>query len=172
MQRYYFQHNGLKLSYLDSGGDGQPLIALHAHWMEGSTFSSIVSGLAPKWRIIALDQRGHGYSEHASTYTRNDYVGDLYALFEHLELNEPVVLLGNSLGGVNAYQFAAAYPHLVRALIIEDIGVEIAVDINFSLAWSGTFKTREELAELVGPRFLPLPTRLLPSNSGGVETGL
>ncbi|MFB5682344.1 alpha/beta fold hydrolase [Paenibacillus terreus] len=40
----------------------------------------------------------------------------------------PVVILGHSLGGVNAYQFAAKYPAFVRALIIEDIGAEIKDD--------------------------------------------
>lgn len=158
MKRHVFQHNGLTFSYLDSGGDGQILIALHAHWMEGSTFVPLAAALAPEWRVIALDQRGHGYSNHAATYTRDDYLDDLLALFVHLHLKKPVVLLGNSLGGINAYHFAARYPHLVRAIIIEDIGVEIAADsadMNFVLAWDGIFKTREELEQRVGARFQP-----------------
>jgi esterase len=154
MQRYVFQHNGLTLSYLDSGGNGQVLIALHAHWMEGITFAPLAATLASQWRVVALDQRGHGYSDHAATYTRDDYIGDLVALFAHLGLKEPVVMLGNSLGGVNTYQLAARYPNLVRAMIIEDIGVEISVDVSFSLAWGGTFKTREDLAQAVGTRLL------------------
>lgn len=130
------------------------LIALHAHWMEGTTFTPLAAALEPGWRVIALDQRGHGRSDHAPTYTREDYLGDLEALFRHLGL-EKAVLLGNSLGGVNAYEFAARHPHRVRALIIEDIGVEIHDDLSFVLAWQGTFKTREELEQRVGPRFVP-----------------
>ena len=145
MQRHFFQNNGLRLSYLDSGGDGQLLIALHAHWMEATTYTPLAAALAPQWRIVALDQRGHGYSDHASTYTREDYLSDLSALFKHLKLNGPAVMLGNSLGGINAYQFAARHPELVRAMIIEDIGVEISVDINFTLAWAGTFRPRMTL---------------------------
>ncbi len=68
---------------------------------------------------------------------------------------EEAVLLGNSLGGVNAYQFAARHHDRVRGLVIEDIGAEVWDDTSFALAWSGTFATREELAERVGPRFLP-----------------
>lgn len=154
MQRQFFQHNELNLSYLDSGGDAPLIIALHAHWMEASTFASLESALTPQWRIVALDQRGHGYSDHASTYTRDDYLGDLSALLEHLNVKAPVVLLGNSLGGINSYHFAARHPTMVRAMIIEDIGVDISVDVSFSLAWSGTFKTYEDLANCVGPRFL------------------
>jgi esterase len=153
MQRHNFQHNGLNFSYLDSGF-GETLIALHSHWMEGQTFASLAAALAPGWRVIALDQRGHGYSDHASTYTREDYLGDLDALFAHLRISR-AVLLGNSLGGVNAYQFAARHPDYVRALIVEDIGAVIGDDTSFALSWSGVFATRQELEERIGPRFFP-----------------
>lgn len=155
MQRYLFNHNGLTFSYLDAGGNGKPLIALHAHWMEGITFRFLAAALAPRWRVIALDQRGHGDSDHAKSYSRADYVGDLKAFFDHLQITAPLVLLGNSLGGINAYQFAARYPHRVRAMIIEDIGVEYTGDMDFCLAWTGIFKTREDLIANIEPHFLP-----------------
>src|SRR6185312_5242105 len=72
-----------------------------------------------------------------------------------LGLSSPAVLLGNSLGGINAVQFAACHPELVDALIIEDIALECGTDIGFVRAWSGIFPTREALAERVGPRFQP-----------------
>lgn len=97
MERHLFSHNKLTFSYLDSGGSGPVLIALHSHWMEAATFEPLATSLASEWRVIALDQRGHGHSDHAATYTRNDYLGDLKALFTHLKLQEPAVLLGNSL---------------------------------------------------------------------------
>ena len=56
MQRHTFQNNGLALSYLDSTGDKPILIALHAHWMEGSGFIPLAYELASDWRVIALDQ--------------------------------------------------------------------------------------------------------------------
>lgn len=155
MKKNTFQHNQLTFCYLDSGGDGPVIIALHAHWMEGITFAPLASALAPQWRVIALDQRGHGDSDHAATYARDDYLSDLRAFLAHLNLKKPTVLLGNSLGGVNAYHFAARYPDLVRALIIEDIGAEISVNVSFSLNWSGTFNTREDLVQCVGLRLLP-----------------
>lgn len=150
MQRHNLHHNGLELSYLDSGNEGPVLIALHAHIMESATFIPLPGMLPPGWRVIALDQRGHGHSDHAPSYTRNDYIHDLEGLFDHLNLTE-AVLLGNSLGGVNAYQFAARHPDKVRALIIEDIGTEIADNLDFALAWEGHFPTREALAEAIGP---------------------
>jgi esterase len=66
-----------------------------------------------------------------------------------------VVLLGNSLGGVNAYQFAARRPQRIRGLIVEDIGAEVWDDISFALAWEAQFASREGLEERVGLRLLP-----------------
>ena len=154
MDRREFHHDGSTFSYLDAGGDGGVLIALHAHFMEAATFAPLAAELAPEWRVVALDQRGHGDSDHAPTYARDDYLGDLEAFVDHLGLTD-VVLLGNSLGGVNAYQFAARHPERVRGLIVEDIGAEVRDDLSFVLAWEGRFATREALVERVGPRFLP-----------------
>jgi esterase len=154
MERHHFKSGSLTLSYLDAGGDGAPLIALHAHWMEAQTFIPLAESVKPEWRVIALDQRGHGYSDHARSYTRDDYLQDLAALYDHLGIAR-AVLLGNSLGGVNAYQFAARYPDRVRALVIEDIGVVLVDEISFVLNWTGTFETREQLEAIVGPRFVP-----------------
>jgi pimeloyl-ACP methyl ester carboxylesterase len=63
MQRRNFQRDGVMLSHLGAGGSGSALVALHAHWMEGLTFPPLGLALAPEWRVIALDQRGH--SDHA-----------------------------------------------------------------------------------------------------------
>ena len=154
MDRHDFQHDGLTLSYLDFGGQGQVLIALHAHLMEALTFAPLATALSPHWRMIALDQRGHGHSNHAPTYRRSDYLGDIAALFAHLGL-QAAVLLGNSLGGANAYQFAAHHPERVRALVVEDIGAVINDDTSFVLPWAGTFATRSALVERIGARFAP-----------------
>ena len=154
MQRHQFQNDGVALSYLDAGGDGPVLIALHSHWMEGLTFAPLAAALAPRWRVVALDQRGHGHSSHTQVHTREAYLGDIAALYAHLSLDK-AVLLGNSLGGVNAYQFAARHEQRVRALVIEDMDVVVDDDISSSLAWAGEFPTQEALAARIGPRLSP-----------------
>ena len=159
LQRHTFNHDSLKLSYLDTGSspatmNRPPLLCLHAHLMEDATYAGLADALAPEYRVIALDQRGHGDSSHAATYTREDYLGDIEALLALLGLPE-AVLLGNSLGGVNAYQFAARHPDRVGALIIEDIGTMVSDDISFVLPWQGMFSTREELEARIGERFVP-----------------
>jgi len=154
MQRESFRHAGLRFSYLDSGGSGPTVIALHAHWMEAAGFTELAEALAPELRVVALDQRGHGGSDHANSYTREDYLGDLEALLDHLG-TRPVILLGNSLGAVNAYQFASRHPSTVQALVIEDTGVQIHEEPTFILQWAGVFARRQDLVDRIGPRLAP-----------------
>ncbi len=167
MTRSHFKHGDLSLSYLDTGGKGLPLIiALHALWMEAASYIRFADALSPEWRVVALDQRGHGHSDHVAGYSREDYVGDILALFEHLGVDK-AVLLGNSLGGVNAYQFAAWNPERVTALIIEDIGPSPNADASFVMAWEGTFPSREALNIHVGQRFAPYLQNSIRSTSNG-----
>jgi pimeloyl-ACP methyl ester carboxylesterase len=147
--------DGRRLSYLDFGGDGRPLLALHGHLDQGATFTSLARELAPEWRVIAPDQRGHGDSGRAPEYTREGYVADAVALLEHLGAG-PAVVLGHSLGGLNAYQLAARHPELVSAIVVEDAGTEMGVEggENPFLFLSGCpyeAATREELIAGLGP---------------------
>ena len=80
----------------------------------------------PAWRVVAPDQRGHGRSDPAPDYDRAGYVADAAHVIEALGL-APAVVLGHSLGGVNAYQLAARRPELVRAVIVEDAPAELPV---------------------------------------------
>jgi pimeloyl-ACP methyl ester carboxylesterase len=152
MERKSFQHQGLNFSYLDAGGDGELIVALHALWMEAGTWEAFAAQVAPVWRVVALDQRGHGHSDHAPSSTWSDYVGDLGAFLDHLGAKAPAVLLGNSLGGTAAFLFAAEQPERVRALIAEESPAKEEADLRFMLAWQGVFPTRQALLDKVGER--------------------
>ncbi|MEV4871364.1 alpha/beta fold hydrolase [Streptomyces syringium] len=140
---------GRTLSYLDFGGPGRPLLALHGHDNEALTFAPLAAALAPRWRVIALDQRGHGESDRAHRYERGEYVADVAALHRHLGVG-PVPVLGHSLGGVNAYQFAARHADKVSALIVEDIGAVVDCDWSFTTRLPGVAPSREALAAALG----------------------
>ncbi|MFJ6611462.1 alpha/beta fold hydrolase [Streptomyces sp. NPDC091289] len=142
--------SGRRLSFLDFGGPGRPLLALHGHFAEGRTFTRLAGELGDAWRIVALDQRGHGHSDRSADYSRTGYAEDAAALLEHLGIGGAVVL-GHSLGGVNAYQLAARRPGLVDALIVEDIGAEVDGDLSFSLSWPRRAPTRAALLDALGP---------------------
>jgi esterase len=152
MHRTCFVHDGLTLSYLDSGGTGPLVIALHAMWMEARTFEGLADALRPDWRVVSLDQRGHGLSDHSTDYSRDAFVGDIAALLDHLGERGPVVLVGNSLGGTNAFIFAARHPERVRAMVIEESPPEQHEPLLFVLDWRGVYPTREALEEKIGER--------------------
>lgn len=154
LKRNQFSSGGLNLSYLDAGGEGHPFIALHAHWMDARTFQSLANALQPEWRLIAPDQRGHGYSDHAADYSREGYLADLLALLDELAIDSFPVL-GHSSGGVNAFHFAALHPERVTGLIIEDIGVVLNEDCSFVKPWAGVYETRRELEAKIGARLAP-----------------
>ncbi|MER6582201.1 alpha/beta hydrolase [Nonomuraea sp. NPDC001023] len=143
--------DGRHLSYLDFGGPGRPLLALHGHLDQGATWSGLAAELGPHWRVIAPDQRGHGESDRAADYSREGYVADLAALLEHLDAG-PVVALGHSLGGLNAYQLAARHPALVRALVVEEIGAVVSGPSRLDFLLSSPYEaaTRDELVAGLG----------------------
>lgn len=144
-----FEVNGRKLSYLDFGGAGPVLIALHGHFSEGADFAPLAERLGSGWCVLALDQRGHGESDPAGDYERSGYLSDVAAFLDHLDLAQ-VALLGHSLGGVNAYQFAARHPDRVTALIVEDIGAVCDIDLTFAKNLPDRAATRNELVEKLG----------------------
>ncbi|MEV6165473.1 alpha/beta hydrolase [Streptomyces sp. NPDC052052] len=140
---------GRRLSFLDFGGPGRPLLALHGHFGEGRTCAGLARELGDSWRVIALDQRGHGLSDCPTDFSRTGYIEDAAAVLEHVGVDGAVVL-GHSLGGVNAYQLAARHPDLVDALVVEDVGAEAEGDLSFSLSWPHRTPTRAELLERLG----------------------
>ncbi|MEV5612464.1 alpha/beta hydrolase [Streptomyces sp. NPDC052225] len=147
--------DGRTLSYVDFGGAGRPLLALHGHMSEGASYADLAARLGPEWRVIAPDQRGHGASDRAADYTREGYLADIEALLDHLHLDS-VVLLGHSLGAINAYQFAARHPHRVTALINAEGCAELGLDGTNPLAFvlnlpTAGAPTKEAYVSQLGP---------------------
>ena len=136
-----------RFSYLDGGDDRPVLLLLHAHWMGASDFEDVAPALADGWRIVALDQRGHGETDHGGAHSIQAYIGDVDALLDAAGINGPIVLLGHSFGGMVANLYAAARPDRVRGVILEDIDVARDDHHDFMLAWSGVYPSREALEE-------------------------
>lgn len=135
------------LSYLDFGGSGPVMVALHGSFGRGAIFTQLASDLRGLVRVVAPDQRGHGYSDHRGGFGRGEFVCDAAAFVRGLGVS-PVVVLGHSLGGITAYQLAARHPDLVRALIIEDVGPvmrqpEVARPVLDVRGWPQSAVTRD-----------------------------
>ncbi|WP_028549607.1 alpha/beta fold hydrolase [Paenibacillus sp. UNC451MF] len=150
--RKYFKSGNLQLSYIDFGGESENvLVMLHGYMANARTFSELAVKFKD-WRVISLDQRGHGWSDHPSgkEYSRNDYINDILNLIQTELGGQPVTILGHSLGGLNAYQFATRYPELVKAVIVEDIGVEINADFSFAEKLPFRSASLKELRDSLG----------------------
>ncbi|HEU0030335.1 MAG TPA: alpha/beta fold hydrolase [Kofleriaceae bacterium] len=144
-RRFTLELSRLRMHGIDFGGDGAPALALHGHFGCARNFARLAADLQPDWRIIALDQRGHGSTDTPEGVTRGDYVADLAEAIEQLAL-APLPLIGHSLGGCNAYAFAAAHPARVTALVVEDIGARIPFKPHIGLDWPSRWP---DLAALV-----------------------
>ena len=105
--------------------DAPPLLLLHG-WMDsGISFRFFVDALGPDRRCLAPDWRGFGGSDRApGGYWFADYLADLDALLDALAPEQPVSLLGHSMGGNVAGLYAGVRPQRVRHLIsVEGFGL-------------------------------------------------
>ncbi len=118
----FFEVGGLKIHYLDWGGDPKKRTFVllhgggaHAHWWD-----YVAPELSAHGHVVALDFRGHGRSEWARPprYGPPAYLEDLRGLIDHLGVS--VVLAGHSMGGAIAQLFATMHPEMLRALIVVD----------------------------------------------------
>lgn len=115
----FFQHNDVNLFYTDQG-TGTPILLLHGWACDSHDWSyQIPFLLSRKFRVIALDQRGHGRSSVPSVenYDLRTFVGDAVALLKHLETG-PVILIGHSMGSIISSILAAEHPDAIQALVL------------------------------------------------------
>jgi esterase len=117
---------GLRFRYLDWGTAGAPpLVLLHGFTSNAHGWDAAAPALRDRYRVLALDQRGHGESEWADDYGLDAMVADVEAFRRALRLDR-FALLGLSMGGRVAFEYAALHPDAVERLVIVDIGPELA----------------------------------------------
>jgi pimeloyl-ACP methyl ester carboxylesterase len=108
------------------GRDGAPPLVLLHGWMDvGASFQFLIDELAQDWYAIAPDLRGFGDSAwQPQGYWFYDYVADLEALLDRFVPDQPVRLIGHSLGGNVAMTYAGVRPDRVdRVVSLEGFGL-------------------------------------------------
>jgi pimeloyl-ACP methyl ester carboxylesterase len=112
------EHDGWRLSYTDTGGDGPPVLLLHGILFDRTMFDPQVAALRDRYRFITPDLRGHGESDHlAKDFTQWDMMEDHVALLDQLGV-ERAVWGGVSQGGFQALRAALRHPDRVNALVL------------------------------------------------------
>jgi len=116
----------MRFHYLDWGGNGHPIVFLHGGGLNAHTWDVVALMLRDRYRCIALDQRGHGDSEWspAIDYGVETQVRDVEGFGESLKLEQPI-LVGQSMGGLNAMAYAVRHSERLKGLVVVDVGPEI-----------------------------------------------
>ncbi|WP_225823591.1 alpha/beta fold hydrolase [Streptomyces naphthomycinicus] len=148
--------DGVRLVCRDWGGSGPAVVLLHGLAGHAGEWDVPARRLSERFRVVAVDQRGHGASErHPDDVSRAAFVADVVAVAEQLGLDRPVVV-GQSLGGHTAMLTAAAHPALVRALVLVeaapgDPDPQAPQDIGAWLdSWPVPFPSRAAAASFFG----------------------
>ena len=126
----FAQINGLTLHYHYQPKAGIPLVFINSLGTDFRIWDGVVARL-PNHSILRYDKRGHGLSDASASVSIPDHAADLLGLLNHLNI-ERAILIGVSVGGMIALQFAAAYPNRVAALVPCDTGLKIGTTESWS----------------------------------------
>jgi pimeloyl-ACP methyl ester carboxylesterase len=119
--------------YVDYGGDGHPMVLIHG--LDGSHLNwiAVADTLAAHHRVVALDLPGFGYtplSGRRATITRNRHLVNDFIV--GMAFGSPVILVGNSMGGLLAMMQAAKSPETVSAAVLVAPALPPVLPVKFS----------------------------------------
>jgi len=111
--------NGARI-YFETAGAGTPFVMIHAGVADNRQWNNEFAHYAARHRVVRYDLRGYGRSEPVA----GDFahLADLEALLAYLEVDHPMILMGCSMGGGLAMDYALAHPADVAALIMVGSG--------------------------------------------------
>jgi pimeloyl-ACP methyl ester carboxylesterase len=106
----------------------RPIVFLHGAALNAHTWDVVCLILRRQHHCYALDQRGHGESLWAEDgdYSGDAHRGDIEAFVDHLGLDQ-FILVGHSMGGFNAFNYACHHSHRLAALVLVDAGPSMLV---------------------------------------------
>lgn len=155
-QSGYATANGIKIWYA-TFGHGAPVILLHGGLANANYWGLLVRALAPHYRVVVMDSRGHGRSSRdAQPYGYDLMASDVIALMDHLRINK-AAMVGWSDGAIIGLDIALHHPERLSKLFAfaansDPSGVK---DVNRSPVFSAFIaRAREEYAQLS-----PTPTQ-------------
>ena len=160
-----FAQNGAVKVYYDCYGQGTPIVFLHPWTTNGGIWYYQAFPFAKTNQVIVVDHRGHGRSDKPqSGYSIQEHAADVRAVLDAVGVQQ-AVLVGNSIGGMIAMQFALDNPDRVKGLLILSSGTAVGEGMPkeaaeaFKSDFAGTFgallegacsaKTKRERPEIL-----------------------
>jgi pimeloyl-ACP methyl ester carboxylesterase len=150
--------------YFKESGRGRAVILLHGLLGSSDNWHPIASRLAESFHVFAVDQRNHGQSPHSDEMNYSLLAGDLNEFMVAHGL-ETATVIGHSMGGKTAMQFALQFPERVEKLVVADMAprayapaherifdAQLALDLK-------SFKTRQQIEDALTPEIPDLVLR-------------
>ncbi|HNP19574.1 MAG TPA: alpha/beta fold hydrolase [Fulvivirga sp.] len=109
----------MKLFYRELG-EGSPMIILHGLFGSSDNWLSIAKILSESFKVYSVDQRNHGQSPHNEEFNYSVMAEDLKKFIESNNIKNPIIM-GHSMGGKTAMEFAVNNPDSWSKLIVVDI---------------------------------------------------
>jgi len=145
-------------------GQGRPVILLHGLFGAGDNWHPIALRLAENFRVFALDQRNHGRSPAAAEMNYPLLAADVEEFFRAQYLDRAAVV-GHSLGGKTAMQFALQFPARVEKLVVADMAPRAYAPVHEPIFAAllaldlPAFQTRPQIEDALAPAISNLVLR-------------
>ena len=158
-------------------GQGQPLVILHGLFGSLDNWLGVAPRLAEQFHVFVVDLRNHGQSPHSAEMSYPLMAEDVAKFFDAHSLAKAAVL-GHSMGGKVAMQFALSYPERVEKLVVVDMAPRVYKPSHAAIFAAllaldlSLFQTRHQIEEALGPAIPNLVVRrFLLKNLGRDEAG-
>lgn len=112
----------MKLHYREMG-EGEPLMILHGLFGFSDNWQTHAKKLSEYYRVILVDLRNHGHSDWSEDFSYEIMADDVKELCDELRLSE-LILVGHSMGGKVAINFAQKHEDLLEKLVVVDMGTK------------------------------------------------
>ena len=151
--------------------EAEPLVLLHGSWLAAAFYDTMAERLAATRHVLALDQRGHGETDHAADYAWPLWLEDIAAFAGFVGL-EQFDLVGHSTGAVNAVRFGGLHPDRVHRLVLLEAGFGPITSPQQGEFWTTAFRLSPEEGFESRDAYVDLVRELFPrSGTADVRAG-
>jgi len=154
----------MQLHFKEYGHGGGAVILLHGLFGSSDNWHFIAVRLSKDFRVFSLDQRNHGESPHSDEMSYPLMAGDVAEFLDARKI-ETAAVIGHSLGGKTAMQFALQFPARVEKLVVEDMSPRAYQPAHGKIMSAlraldlSKYQTRRQMEEALAPEISSLEMR-------------